>query len=123
MASQAHWKDDHSIHDPHQQHLCVLQSGMELRVLHAVAYQQTWYGKWGYKFGRGPFNISKKTWVSTLKLLHCIPMAAILEDFESCIADSTVPDIIQRYQVCDLCYLRFASGGICVWATCSKIVL
>lgn len=31
---------------------------MELRVLHAAAKRHTWYGQWGYGFGRGAFNMS-----------------------------------------------------------------
>lgn len=31
---------------------------MELRVLHAAAKKVTWYGQWGYNYGRGAFNIT-----------------------------------------------------------------
>lgn len=73
---------------------------MELRVLHAAAYLHTWYGKWGYDVGRGPFNISKKTWKSTVALVHNTPMTAVLEDFNSCVFDPHIGQIIDRYQVC-----------------------
>ena len=33
---------------------------MELRLLHAVAHRQTWYGRWGFLFGRGGFAIGKQ---------------------------------------------------------------
>ena len=82
-----------------------MQSGMELRVLHSAAYLQTWYGKWGYGFGRGPFNISKKTWKSTVTSVHNTPMASVLADFENCVADLAIPAIIERYQVQLVCYL------------------
>ncbi len=36
----------------------LLQGGMELRVLHAAAHKTTWYGQWGYQYGRGAFNIT-----------------------------------------------------------------
>ncbi len=36
------------------------QAGMELRVLHTVAHGQSWYGAWGYAFGRGGFAIGKQ---------------------------------------------------------------
>ena len=36
-----------------------LQAGMELRVLHTAAYGCTWYGQWGYTFGRGGYNIQE----------------------------------------------------------------
>jgi hypothetical protein len=38
--------------------LCVLQAGMELRVLHSAARRMTWYGRWQYGFGRGGFNMT-----------------------------------------------------------------
>ena len=87
-----------------------LQSGMELRVLHAAAYQHTWYGKWGYNFGRGPFNISKKTWKSTVSSVHNTPMTSLLADFESCIADRRMLNIIEQYQV----HLRTGNSPSCI---------
>lgn len=36
-----------------------MQGGMELRVLHAAAHKVTWYGQWGYQYGRGAFNITQ----------------------------------------------------------------
>lgn len=72
---------------------------MELRVLHAVAYQATWYGDWGYEFGRAPFNINKTTWRATLKNVHSLSMNSILTDFNAHTADAVLPEIIDRYQV------------------------
>ena len=77
----------------------VAQAGMELRVLHAVAYQATWYGEWGYEFGRGAFNITKTAWRATLKNAHNLSMDAILSDFKAHTSDSVLPEIIDRYQV------------------------
>ena len=36
------------------------QAGMELRLLHAAAHRQTWYGRWGFVFGRGGFAVGKQ---------------------------------------------------------------
>lgn len=72
---------------------------MELRVLHAVAHQATWYGAWGYDFGRSPFNTTKTTWKATLKNVHGLPVAAILSDFQAHTSDAILPEIIDRYQV------------------------
>ena len=50
---------------------------MELRVLHTIAHGTTWYGRWGYAFGRGGFNLTAAAWVRTLNpasypaLLRC----------------------------------------------------
>lgn len=72
---------------------------MELRVLYATAHRFTWYGHWGYEFGRGAFNISKATWRATLNNVHNIPVAAVLTDFLTHTSDRAVPEIIDRYQV------------------------
>ena len=41
-----------------------IQAGMELRLLHTVAHRQTWYGRWGFLFGRGGFAIGKQASVA-----------------------------------------------------------
>lgn len=48
-----------------------MQGGMELRVLHAAAKKVTWYGQWGYNYGRGAFNITHSKYVkSRLEAMH-----------------------------------------------------
>jgi hypothetical protein len=39
---------------------------LELRVLHAIAYGKTWYGRWIYNFGRGPYNRSAADWAAAV---------------------------------------------------------
>ena len=68
-------------------------------MLHAVAHQTTWYGQWGYEFGRGPFNINKTTWRATLKNVHALSMESILADFQAHTSDTSLAEIIDRYQV------------------------
>ncbi|KAK9867052.1 hypothetical protein WJX84_008430 [Apatococcus fuscideae] len=46
------------------------KGGMELRVLHTAAHQQTWYGQWGYKFGRAGFNLSATAYHRSLSMVH-----------------------------------------------------
>ena len=84
----------------HARELCViLQAGMELRVLFAAANGLTWYGQWDYTFGRGPFNISKKTWRNAVDSLHFVPLADVAEDFRLYTGDQVILRIIERYQV------------------------
>lgn len=75
------------------------QAGMELRVLHAAAYCSTWYGRWNYSFGRGPFNISHKSWRKSMESVHSLKLSDIKADFEAYAGNQTVLGIIQRYQV------------------------
>lgn len=35
---------------------------MELRVLFPAAFKATWYGRWGYGFGRAGFGIKPAAW-------------------------------------------------------------
>jgi hypothetical protein len=35
---------------------------MELRVLFPAACKSTWYGRWGYGFGRAGFGIKPAAW-------------------------------------------------------------
>eukprot|EP00959_Pyramimonas_sp_CCMP1952_P118593 2479224-Pyramimonas_sp.AAC.1 len=35
---------------------------MDYRLLHCAAYGGTWYGRWGYLFGRGSFGATWDTW-------------------------------------------------------------
>ena len=44
---------------------------MELRLLHAAAHRQTWYGRWGFVFGRGGFAVGKQV-CSTWPPLHAV---------------------------------------------------
>lgn len=78
--------------------VCFVQSGMELRVLYAVAYQKTWYGRWGYNYGRGGFNISRPTWRKAMTTLSSVPVESLLQEVES--TDTVLARVISLYQVC-----------------------
>ncbi len=77
------------------------QSGMELSVLHMSAYRNTWYGRWGYAFGRGGFGISRTTWRRAADAVHKTLLADVLEDFQG--SDPAPTHIIDRYLVCMRC--------------------
>jgi hypothetical protein len=94
-----------------------VQSGMELRVLHAAAHRTTWYGTWGYTFGRGDFNISRATWKKAMSFLHSCPLAPILVDLGD--KDAVLVRIIERIRVrmCPSASYRLfvASGPVLLW--------
>ncbi|BDA47154.1 probable PHD finger protein MALE MEIOCYTE DEATH 1 [Coccomyxa sp. Obi] len=71
------------------------KAGMELRVLHMSAYRNTWYGRWGYAFGRGGFGISRATWRRAADTVHKTLMADVLEDFQG--SDPALTHIVDRY--------------------------
>ena len=73
------------------------QTGMELRVLHTAAYESTWYGRWGYAFGRGGYNLQPANWDAAAEQLHSAPLADVLHDFRD--IDRAIVAIVRRYRV------------------------
>lgn len=72
---------------------------MELRVLHTAAHGGTWYGRWGYAFGRGGFNIQLPAWRAAAAAVADAPLAALRADFAATSADAAVLRVLERYQV------------------------
>lgn len=70
---------------------------MELRVLHMSAFRNTWYGRWGYAFGRGGFGISRATWRRAADTVHKTLLADMLSDFQG--SDPAMAHIVERYSV------------------------
>ncbi|CAA3000040.1 Hypothetical predicted protein [Olea europaea subsp. europaea] len=50
------------------------KKGMDLRLLHAVAYSKPWFGRWDYTFGRGSFGINVEMYESTVKALQNVSL-------------------------------------------------
>jgi hypothetical protein len=48
--------------------------GMDFRLLHSVAYGCTWYGRWGYFFGRGSFGNTLATWCDAVQTLQSLTL-------------------------------------------------
>ncbi|CAI9096894.1 OLC1v1033140C1 [Oldenlandia corymbosa var. corymbosa] len=51
------------------------KNGMDLRLLHGVAYGRPWCGQWGYKFGRGSFGVTQSTYQNAIESMRTIPLA------------------------------------------------
>lgn len=83
----------------HLQHvLDVLQAGMDLRVLHAIAHGQTWYGRWSYLFGRGMFNVPQTRWEMAVRKLHKASLTALWPFMmESGHSGTPLAAILRRY--------------------------
>jgi len=69
---------------------------LELRLLHAVAYGESWYGRWGYKFGHGSFGITQQMYVKAIEAIREMPLTVMAQHFEG--VDQEVPAIIATYQ-------------------------
>ncbi|CAN4080994.1 unnamed protein product [Withania somnifera] len=53
------------------------KKGMELRLLNSVAYGEPWFGRWGYKFGRGSFGVTQETYQSAINAIQNMPLALL----------------------------------------------
>ncbi|KAF4353951.1 hypothetical protein F8388_011119, partial [Cannabis sativa] len=70
--------------------------GMELRLIHGVAYGEPWFGRWGYKFGRGTYCVTQQMHQRALEALRGIPLTLLIHHF--CTSNRDLPLIISRYQ-------------------------
>lgn len=55
---------------------------MLMRLLYVAAHMRTWYGKWGYGFGRAAFNHSREEYDRAMRAVHNAPLAGLLKDLE-----------------------------------------
>lgn len=69
---------------------------LELRLLHAVGYGESWYGRWGYKFGHGSFGITQQMYVKAVEAIREMPLSVMAQHFEG--VDPDVISIISLYQ-------------------------
>lgn len=73
------------------------KSGMELRIAYLLAYGQTWYGLLGYRFGRGPYDITEKRWQDAGTFIGSILLSQLIYDFQG--VEERVLRIIKRYSL------------------------
>ena len=74
------------------------KAGMELRVLYAAATKYTWYGLFGYEFGRGGYNITSTTWSRAVDTVHDASLSSIEADLEA-MEDTGSLAVISRYKL------------------------
>ncbi|CAD7700355.1 unnamed protein product [Ostreobium quekettii] len=72
--------------------------GMLLRILHAAGHRRTWYGEWGYAFGRAGYNIQQADWQRAVEEVHGSSLAGLLQDFRAGGVDERVVRIVERYK-------------------------
>ncbi|GER37148.1 RING/FYVE/PHD zinc finger superfamily protein [Striga asiatica] len=74
------------------------RKGMDLRLLHTVAYGKSWFGDWDYVFGRGTFGINYETYQSAVKAIQNIPLSPIATH-QLTFSNTEVQTILSRYQI------------------------
>lgn len=72
------------------------KKGIELRLLHGVAYGRPWFGRWGYEFGRGSFGVTQQMYQKAIEALQNMPLSLIIHQIGS--SNRDIPVIFSRYQ-------------------------
>ncbi|KAG6415387.1 hypothetical protein SASPL_122798 [Salvia splendens] len=71
------------------------KKGMELRLLHSVAYGRPWFGQWDYTFKRGSYGVDKEMYQNAIKTIQNVPLTLIAHQFGF---GSEIQVIFCRYQ-------------------------
>jgi len=69
---------------------------MELRLLHGVAYGDTWFGRWGYRFGRPSYGVALPSYQQSLHALQSVPLCVLVPHL-SCFSQD-LPVVVTKYQ-------------------------
>lgn len=69
---------------------------MKLRLMNGIAYNETWFGSWGYKFGRGCFGVTQSMYHKAIQAIRSMSLYLIIHH----IANSShgIPLIFSRNQ-------------------------
>ncbi|XP_051188013.1 PHD finger protein PERSISTENT TAPETAL CELL 1 [Lolium perenne] len=69
---------------------------MVLRLLHGVAYGDTWFGRWGYRYGRPSYGVALQAYQQSLHALQSVPLCVLLPHL-SCFTQD-LPMLVTKYQ-------------------------
>ncbi|XP_059595301.1 PHD finger protein MALE STERILITY 1 isoform X3 [Vitis vinifera] len=72
------------------------KKGMDLRLLHGVAYSKPWFGRWGYGFGRGSFGVTQPMYQKAIDAIQGMPLCLLIHHLGS--SNHDIPLIFSRYQ-------------------------
>ncbi|PON57483.1 Zinc finger, FYVE/PHD-type [Parasponia andersonii] len=72
------------------------KKGMDLRLVHGVAYGESWFGRWGYKFGRGTYSVTQNMYQRALEALRGMPLNFLIHYL--CPSNRDLPLIFSKYQ-------------------------
>ncbi|XP_078444904.1 RING/FYVE/PHD zinc finger superfamily protein [Wolffia australiana] len=70
--------------------------GMELRLLHVVAYGEPWFARWGYRFGRESFGVTLEIYQKSIEALRSLPLCLLIPHCGT--ASPELANIIAKYQ-------------------------
>ncbi|KAL3032790.1 hypothetical protein AAZX31_02G102000 [Glycine max] len=69
---------------------------MELRLVNGIAYNESWFGHWGYKFGRGCFGVTQSMYHKAIQAIRSMPLYLIIHHIAN--SNHGIPLIFSRYQ-------------------------
>ncbi|GLT28768.1 hypothetical protein SLA2020_036760 [Shorea laevis] len=72
--------------------------GMDLRLLHGVAYGHPWFGRWGYRFGSGSFGITQSHYDRATEVLSSLELEKIIHDFTDKEQCMQIRQIVRYYR-------------------------
>lgn len=74
--------------------------GKDFKLLHACAFGSTWYGSYGYGFGRGPFGYTRADHAAAVQALGRFSLDELKADFAALPRDEGAPvcRMVERYQ-------------------------
>lgn len=91
-----------------------MKSGLHLRVIHSVAYNHSWYGRWGYKFERGSYGNDQGDYNEALDALQSVSLDSVRGD---CTENSGLVAVLNRYAAVDDTPPKTAASAAAVQAT------
>ncbi|OMO58645.1 Zinc finger, PHD-type [Corchorus olitorius] len=69
---------------------------MELRLLYGVAHGSPWFGRWGYKFGRGCYGVNQPIYQKAIEAIQGMPLCLLSHHLS--ISNNDISIIFSRYQ-------------------------
>lgn len=72
------------------------KKGMELRLIHGVAYKEPWFGRWGYKLERGTYCVTQQMYHKAIEALQSMPLYLLIHHLSP--TNHELPLIFTRYQ-------------------------
>ncbi|XP_076914230.1 PHD finger protein At2g01810-like [Bidens hawaiensis] len=75
-----------------------LDRSIELRLIHGVAFKNSWFGNWGYNFGNGIYGVTEEKYKGAVRFLAELNLDKIINDFKNTRIRNKFRQIILKYE-------------------------
>ncbi|KAL7163235.1 hypothetical protein ACSBR2_039351 [Camellia fascicularis] len=72
------------------------KKSMDLRLLHGIAHGEPWFGRWGYKFGRGTYGVTQSMYQKAIEAIQSISLSLLVHHLGN--SNHEISIIFSRYQ-------------------------